>query len=116
MEVRKYVRIILNIVIPVITVLVICFFVPKVLAFFLPFVIGWIVAMIANPLVRFLEKRVKIVRKHSSVLLIVGVLALVIAGLYMLASILIREMNGFLHDLPALYELSLIHISEPTRP
>ena len=39
MEVRKYVRIILNIVIPVITVLVICFFVPKVLAFFLPFVI-----------------------------------------------------------------------------
>ena len=73
MEVRKYVRIILNIVIPVITVLVICFFVPKVLAFFLPFVIGWLVAMIANPLVRFLEKRVKIVRKHSSVLLIVGV-------------------------------------------
>ena len=106
MEVRKYVRIILNIVIPVITVLVICFFVPKVLAFFLPFVIGWIVAMIANPLVRFLEKRVKIVRKHSSVLLIVGVLALVVAGLYMLASILIREMNGFLHDLPALYENS----------
>lgn len=28
--------------------------------FFLPFIIGWILAMIASPLVEFLEKKLKI--------------------------------------------------------
>ena len=43
----------------------------------MPFVIGWMVAMIANPLVRFMEKKVKILRKHSSAIIIVVVIAAV---------------------------------------
>ena len=38
--------------------------------------------MIANPLVRFMEKRMKIVRKHSSMLIIIGAVALVAFGGY----------------------------------
>lgn len=56
----------MNILVPVLTVYVVCVWGLRLLAFFAPFVIGWIVAMIANPLVRFLEKKIKLVRKHSS--------------------------------------------------
>ena len=56
---KKYCRLILNIVIPLLVIWLVCFIGPRFLKFFLPFVIGWIIAMIANPLVKFLEKRVK---------------------------------------------------------
>lgn len=103
MEKRKYIRILLNIIIPLLTLYVICVWGVRLLFFFLPFVIGWIVSMIANPLVHYLEEHVKIVRKLSSVVLIVGVLALVITGLYLLLGFLGREISGFLQELPAIY-------------
>lgn len=106
MNVKKYVRIILNIIIPLLTIYVICFWGPKVLKFFMPFVISWIIAMIANPLIRFLERRLKIVRKHSSVVLIVGVLALLVMGFYLLFGLLFRELGGFIQALPQIYEIS----------
>ncbi len=81
----------------------IVFWGPRLLMFFLPFVIGWIIAMIANPPVRFLEKKLKIVRRHSSVVLIVGVLALVVTAIYLLVSWGLRELSGFVQDLPELY-------------
>ena len=49
---RRYARLILNIVIPMVEILLLCLLGPKLLKFFMPFVIGWIIAMIANPLVR----------------------------------------------------------------
>lgn len=102
--VKHYVRVMLNIIIPLVTIYLICFWAPKLLKFFIPFVIGWIIAMIANPLVRFLERRVKIVRKLSSVLIVVSVLALVIGALYLIIAKVIVETSNFTRDLPALYE------------
>lgn len=104
MDNRKYLRIFLNILIPVLTLYVVCVWGLRLLAFFMPFVIGWIAAMIANPLIRFLEKKIKIVRKHSSMVLIVGVLALVVFGFYFLTGWCIREMTGFVKALPGIYD------------
>ena len=56
----------------------------------MPFVVGWIIAMIANPLVRFLERRLKLVRRHSSIVIVAGALALVIGLLYLAVSLHIR--------------------------
>lgn len=89
---------------PILTLYVVCVWGPRLLAFFMPFVIGWLAAMIANPLIRFLEKKIKIVRKHSSMVLIVGVLALVVFGLYFLTGWCIREMTGFVKALPGIYD------------
>lgn len=100
-------RILLNIIIPLLTIYVVCIWGVRLLVFFLPFVIGWVVAMIANPLVHYLEKHVKIVRKISSAALIVGVLALVITGLYVLFGWLFREMFHFVKALPELYSSTL---------
>ncbi len=107
-KVRKYCRLILNIVIPILFIYLICVWGPRILNFFLPFVIGWIIAVIANPLVRFLEKRLKIVRKHSSVLIVVAVLALIITVLYFLISKLVSEAAGFARDIPKYYESAWI--------
>ena len=75
---RHYLRLVLNIVIPLTGWILLCFLGPKIIKFFMPFVIGWIIAMIANPLVRLLERRMRLVRKHSSILIVVLVLAMVI--------------------------------------
>lgn len=104
--VKKYTRIVLNIVIPLLWVGIVCLLGPKLLGFFMPFVIGWIIAMIANPLVRFLESKVKIVRKHGSVIIVVGVLALVIGLGYFLISRLLMQAISLARELPELYEMA----------
>ena len=73
---------------------------PRILHFFFVFVVGLLIAMIANPLVRFLERKVKIRRKHSSVFIIIGVLALLIVGGYNLIALLIRQAVEFGSTLP----------------
>ena len=103
MNFRKYAGIILNILVPLLTVYLVCVWGLRLVMFFLPFVIGWIVAAIANPVVRFFEKRLKIVRRHGSMVLIAGVLALVIFGIYALFSWVFREMTEFGQALPGIY-------------
>ena len=103
MNFRKYMGIILNIVVPLAIIYAVCVWGLRLVVFFLPFVIGWIVAMIANPLVRFLERKLKIVRRHGSVILVVGVLGLAIFGFYGLCSWLFQEMTEFVQALPEIY-------------
>ena len=100
----KYVKIVVNLLFAVGVVLVLLLVVPRLLGFFLPFVIGWIVAMIANPLVKFLENKVKILRKHSSAIIIIVVIAAIVGLLYLLISVLVREIKQLAGDLPNILE------------
>lgn len=111
-DAKRILKILLNIVVPVTGILLVCFLGPWLLKFFMPFVIGWLIAMIANPLVRFLERKLKIVRKHSSVLIVVVVLALVIGLLYLLVSKLSMELVGLVKDLPRLYDSIRLDLSD----
>lgn len=86
-----YLKIVLNFVLFLLTVAFIIFVVPKCIGFFLPFVIAFIISAIANPLVRFMEKKIKIVRKHSSAIIIVLVIGAVVGIIYLLISILVKE-------------------------
>lgn len=101
---RRYGRMLVNLLVAVGVVLLLIFVLPRILIFFMPFVIGWIIAMIANPLVRFLEKRMKIVRKHGSMIIIIGVLAAVILLLYLAGAKLVQEAVGLIDSLPEIYE------------
>lgn len=102
-SVKKYIRILLNIAIPLIGILFACTILPKIIGYFMPFVVGWLIALVANPLVRFLESKVKIVRKHSSVIIIVFTLALVIGLGYFLISRLFLQALGLVKELPEIY-------------
>lgn len=109
-SVKKYARVILNIVIPLMGIGLVWFLGPKLLRFFMPFVIGWVIAMIANPLVRFLDRKLKMVRKHSSVLIVVVVLAAVISLGYFLISRLVIQAISLAKDLPELYAIAVEEI------
>ncbi|NLK99349.1 MAG: sporulation integral membrane protein YtvI, partial [Clostridiales bacterium] len=100
----EYIKIIVNLLFAIGIVLFIFLVFPKLLAFFLPFVIGWVVAMIANPLVRFLEKKVKILRKHSSAIIIVVVIGAIVGVVYLIIAMLVRESKQLARDLPNILE------------
>lgn len=110
----KYLKIIVNLLFAIGTVLFLLLVVPKLLTFFLPFVIGWVVAMIANPLVKFLENKVKLLRKHSSAIIIIVVIGAIVGVIYLLISMLVRESKQLAGDLPNIIEqigLQLTQIS-----
>ena len=75
----------------------------KFLKFFMPFVIGWMIALIANPLVRILEKRMKVARKHTSMLVIIAVLAVIIGGIYLISVKVARETRSLIDQAPEIY-------------
>ena len=101
---KLYCKILANYLLAIALVLFLIFMLPKALAFMWPFVVGWIIAMIANPMVHFLEKKLKIVRKHGTVIVIITVLAIIIGLLYVLLYVLIRQGMGFVENLPELYK------------
>lgn len=102
---KIYLKVLVNLLIYVVSILCLIFFLPKVVNFFLPFIIGWIIATIANPLVRFLEKRVKIVRKHSSAIVIIFVIALVILVIYGGVRLIVYQASSFIEDVPSIVAL-----------
>ena len=101
---KKYLRILLKIFIPAAGFLLTGWVIWKGAVFFMPFVVGWVIAMIGNPIVRYLERKLKIVRKAGSFLLVAGVLALIILGGYALISRLITEISNFMEDAPQMAE------------
>ncbi|KSV59098.1 sporulation integral membrane protein YtvI [Acetivibrio ethanolgignens] len=109
---QKYMRILTDFVCAGILLAVLIFIVPRALGFFMPFVIGWIISMIANPLVRFLEKNVKMLRKHSSALIIIAALAIVVAAVYFGLGILVREGISLMQDLPEIFAELQVNISD----
>lgn len=76
----------------------------ELLGFFMPFVIGWIIASIASPVVIWLEKRVKLIKKWGSALMIIGVLGMVGLLIYLLASTIAREVISLIQNMPEMYQ------------
>ncbi len=75
----------------------------KAIGFLMPFVIGWIISAIATPLVNWLEKRLKIVKKLGSALIVIVVLALIILGLYFAISRITAEVGDLVKNFPDMY-------------
>ncbi|MDD2979703.1 MAG: sporulation integral membrane protein YtvI [Hespellia sp.] len=76
----------------------------KLLIFFMPFVIGWIFALIVHPLVAWVEKRLKIVRKLASAIIIILVLGLLVLAIYFATSKIAEEVTSLIHNFPELYQ------------
>lgn len=98
------IRMIINIVISLVVIGACAFLLPKVIVFFMPFVIGWVIACIANPLVQFLESKLKIKRKAGTVVVSVLVIAGVIGAGYGIIVILARQLQGFIASIPEMWE------------
>ncbi|MCH5248575.1 MAG: sporulation integral membrane protein YtvI [Lachnospiraceae bacterium] len=103
-EMRTYIKAILNI-LTTLVILVLCIFLlPWLIAFFMPFIIGYVISLIAAPLVRFLEEKIRIKRKAVSAFVIIAVLAAVVLLVYGVGARLIRETDSFINEIPTLWK------------
>lgn len=108
----NYLRCLVNILLYAAGVVVLFVVIPRLLVFFMPLVVGWIIALLANPLVRFMERRLRMVRRHSSMLIIITAIALVVAGVYFAVTAIVRELYGFTSILPDIYGSFLQDLEE----
>lgn len=76
----------------------------KLLGFLIPFVIGWLIAAIGAPLVNWLERRLRIVKKLGSALIVIVVLGILVLAFYFAVSRLAVEMRGLIQNFPEMYE------------
>lgn len=97
-------RIVTNLAVYAVGLLLLIFVAPRLIAFFMPMLIAWIIATIANPMVHFLEDKIKIMRKHGSAIVIVAVLLLVGGLLYLAVYATARELISLVYDLPGAYK------------
>lgn len=103
-EAITYVKAVLNL-LTALVILVLCIFLlPRLIIFFMPFIIGWVIALIASPLVRFLEEKFRIKRKAVSAFVIIAVLAGVVLLVYGIGAKLVRETVSFVNELPILWK------------
>ena len=100
----KYLKILFNYIFAIIITALLIFALPWAIGYFWPFVTAAIIAAIANPLVRFLEKKMKIRRKAGSVFVIVLTLAAVVAACYGIVYVLVSEIIGFFTSAPDTWE------------
>lgn len=101
---KKYTKALVNLVVALVCFLGVIFLLPRLLIFFAPFVAGWIIALIAGPLVRFFEEKVKLKRKIGSAFVIIVVIALVVLLIYFVGAQLIDQLLGLLGALPGMWQ------------
>ena len=103
-EAVTYIKVILNLLTALVILLLSIFLLPRAIFFFMPFIIGWMISLIASPLVRFLEEKLRIRRKAVSAFVIIAVLAVVILLVYSLVVKLARETAAFVNELPIMWK------------
>ena len=79
---RPYWKVIVSLAFSLIGTILFIYVGVRALFYFMPFVIGWFLSFIASPLVVWLEKRLKIVKKLGSAIIIIVVLAACIGLIY----------------------------------
>lgn len=100
----KYLKIFCNLLAAVFILAFVIFVMPRLLAYFMPFVFGFVLSLIANPVVRFLEKKIKIKRKYGSAIIIIAVIGALVLLCYGIGSALVTGLRGFMEYAPTMYE------------
>ena len=101
---RKYGKSFTNLILVVAIILGCIFVAPKIILLFMPFIIGWFLALLANPLVKFFEEKIKIKRKAGSALVIVSVIAGICILIYAVGNRLVKALIGFLKVVPDMWQ------------
>ena len=96
----------------------------ELIRFLMPFVIGWFVSCIANPVVCWLDKKLKIEKKLGSAIMIVVVLGAVMGLLYLVINLLVKEIGDLIAKgikdrktyflIPEYLKRSIYYVTEPS--
>ncbi len=104
-DMKSIVKALANLAFSLIVLLLCIFLVPRLIVLFMPLIIGWLISCIANPLVVFLESKIKIRRKAGTVVVIIVVIAVVSGIGYAACSVLFRQIHGFVKELPEMWNV-----------
>lgn len=99
----KYGKACVNLILVTAIILGCIFIAPKIIILFMPFIIGWFLALLANPLVRFFEEKIKIKRKAGSALVISSVIAGICVLIYVIINRLVKELIGLVRVMPDMW-------------
>ncbi len=99
-----YIKILCNLSVFVCALILVLWALPKLLVFFMPFVIAWIISCIVVPIVRLVERHLKLKRRMSMVFVVVLIIGAVITAIYNIGIYLGRLFASFIADLPAMWE------------
>ena len=95
-------KLLLNLFVPIIICALIALVVPWLCTLFMPFVVGYIISLIANPLVKFLDKKINIKRKAGSAIVIILVLAFVVLIFYGIFLAVSMTFHSIMDNLPTI--------------
>ncbi len=109
---KIYVKVAMNLFTALAIVLLCIFLLPRCIWFFMPFILGWIISLIASPVVRFFEEKLKVKRKAMTAVVIVAVLAAVVLLVYLLIAKLVREGVNFINELPDIWNTILSELNK----
>ena len=98
----KYLKIACNLATALVMLWFIIFILPQLISYFMPFVVGLILAVIANPIVKFLEKRIKINRKCGSMITIIVVIGFIVLIIYGAVTLLGQGIGAFMNYVPTM--------------
>lgn len=101
---RRYSKALANLLVAAVIFLGVVWLLPRAFVFFSPFVVGWVIALIAGPLVRFFEEKIKLKRKIGSAFVIIVVIGLVVVLLYLIGAQLLDQIVGLVGALPEMWE------------
>ena len=100
---KKYGKACMNLILILAIILGCVFVAPIIILLFMPFIIGGVLAWSVSPVVRFLEKKMKIGRRAGSVLVIMSVIAGIGFLIYAIGNRLVRELVKFFRIMPGLW-------------
>lgn len=104
LEHMRMTKAILNILVAFFVIAVIIWVLPWLLAFFKPIIIGGLVAFCANPLVKLLEKSLKIKRKFVTAIVAIFALTIVCLIFYVFFTLLRDQTVGLVSSIPTALE------------
>lgn len=110
--IKIYLKVVMNLFTAFAVLLFCVFLLPRCIWFFMPFIVGWFIALIASPVVRFFEEKLKVKRKAMSALVIVAVLAVVVFVVYLIITRLIKEGVSFINELPFIWNRILAEFNK----
>ncbi|MDE5939409.1 MAG: sporulation integral membrane protein YtvI [Lachnospiraceae bacterium] len=109
---KIYLKVSMNLFTALAAVLLCIFVLPRCIWFFMPFILGWLISLIASPVVRFFEEKLKVRRKAMTAVVIVAVLAVVVLLVYLLIGKLIKEGVNFINELPDIWNVILAEFNK----
>ncbi|MCR5279670.1 MAG: sporulation integral membrane protein YtvI [Lachnospiraceae bacterium] len=95
-----YLKAMANVMFYIVAFILTILFLPRLVVFFLPFVLAWFVSLIANPVVKFFEEKIKVKRKAVSAIMIVLIIAVIILATYGIIVLLVNQGMGLARSVP----------------